>query len=139
MLTKLLNRQTYPLCLCVENIKIKNSNRVTDRGIELISKLCTELKFLSLRNCVSIKSNSVEKLVESCENLKYLDLTGCYNLTTIVQINKKTQDEAKHASKTASSKTLNTLYKKFNSYLSNYNLDLKKKSKKISLQCQLVI
>lgn len=130
LLTKLLNRQTYPLCLCVETVKIKNSTRITDRGVELVAKLCPELKHLSLRNCTSIKSNSIEKLVENCEELKYLDLTGCYNLTNIVVNLNKTKPtiirSSEDSSQTLPSKTLNGLYKKFNSYLSTQNQELKK-------------
>ena len=91
LLLKLLNRQTYPLCLCVESITIKNNNRLTDKGIELIEKLCPELKYLSLRNCTNIKTNSICKLITSCENLKYLDLTGCFNISNVIFANENSQ------------------------------------------------
>ncbi len=91
LLLKLLNRQTYPLSLCVESITIKNNNRLTDKGIELIGKLCPELKYLSLRNCTNIKTNSICKLITSCENLKYLDLTGCFNVTNLIFSNETLQ------------------------------------------------
>jgi hypothetical protein len=91
LLQKLLNRQTYPLSLCVEYITIKNNNRLTDKGIDLIGKLCPELKYLSLRNCTNIRTNSVCKLIASCENLKYLDLTGCFNVSNIIFVNESLQ------------------------------------------------
>lgn len=84
LLSKLLNRQTFPLCLCVESIKIKNSSRLTDKSIELISNSCPELKYLSIRHCVSVKATSLTRVIEKCENLKYLDVTGCFNLTQLI-------------------------------------------------------
>ena len=86
LLLKLLNRQTYPLCLCVEHIVIKNNNRITYRGIDMIAQLCPELKHLSLRNCANIRTNSLCKLISQCENLKYLDLTGCYNISNVIYV-----------------------------------------------------
>ena len=101
LLTKLINRQTYPLCLCVERIRIRNTNRLSDRGLELIAGLCPELRQLIIRNCLSIRSTSVEKIIDNCENLKYLDLTGCFNLTNLAFGDKK-----------PTKKSLNDLYRK---------------------------
>jgi F-box/leucine-rich repeat protein 7 len=84
LFTKLLNRQTFPLCLCVESITIKNSNRLTDKGLELIAMYCPELKHISLRNCANLKNASVHKLVEMCNNIKFIDLTGCYNVSSLI-------------------------------------------------------
>lgn len=98
LLTKLLNRQTHPLCLCVETIRIKNSQRLTDKSIELIATLCTELKYLSIRYCSSVKSSTtVSKLIDKCENLKYLDLTGCYNLTQLMAFKSLSQPSLNHS------------------------------------------
>ncbi|CAF0990050.1 unnamed protein product [Brachionus calyciflorus] len=108
LFTKLVNRQTYPLCLCVEKIRIKNTNRLSDRGLDLIASLCPELKHLTLKNCLSIRSNAIEKILENCENLKYLDLTGSYNLTNlIIRINCKSDDKVKNNG------GLNNFYRKF--------------------------
>ncbi len=84
LFTKLLNRQTFPLCLCVESITIKDSSRLTDKGVELIAMYCPELKYISLRNCANLKNASVHKLVEMCNNLKFIDLTGCYNVSSLI-------------------------------------------------------
>ncbi|RNA28193.1 F-box LRR-repeat 7, partial [Brachionus plicatilis] len=89
LLTKLVNRQTYPVCLCVEKVGIRNASRLTDRGLELIAALCPELKHLSVRNCLSVRAASVEKVLQNCENLKYLDLSGCYNVDHLVLGEKK--------------------------------------------------
>lgn len=86
LLTKLLNRQTRPLCLCVESIVIRHSTRLTDKSLDLIAQTCPELRHLSLRHCVSLKSNCLSRVVEKCESLKYIDVTGCYNLTSLVVV-----------------------------------------------------
>ena len=84
LLSKLLNRETRPLCLCVETIKIRHSSRLTDKSLELIGNSCAELKHLSLRHCVSLKGACLSRLIERCENLEYIDVTGCYNITNLV-------------------------------------------------------
>lgn len=84
LFTKLLNRQTYPLCLCVEAIKIRHSARITDKSLELVAASCTELRHLSLRHCVALKGACLSRVIERCESLKYVDVTGCFNLTLLV-------------------------------------------------------
>ena len=111
LLGKMLNRQTYPLCLCVEYITIKNNNRITDRGVSLIAQLCPELKYLCLRNCTNIQTSSISRLVSGCENLKYLDLTGCYNINNIILAGKASTEDK--------TKALNGFYKKLNFYFTN--------------------
>ena len=84
LLTKFLNKKTYPVCLCVESIIIRDSSRLTDKGVELIASYCPELKYISLCNCVNLKNTSVQRLVELCHSLKFIDLAGCYNVSNLI-------------------------------------------------------
>lgn len=84
LLTRLLNKHTFPVCLCVESVVIKNNVRLTDKGVELVAAYCPELREATFQNCVNLKNNCVQKLIEMCHNLKHIDLTGCYNVSSLV-------------------------------------------------------
>ena len=116
LFTKLLNRHTFPLCLCVEYIVIKDNHRLTDRGLDLISQFCPELSYLSIKKCLNIKTNAMTRLIASCENVKYLNLTGCFN---IEHINMLPSNELRGCATNGGGtvKSSNSLCKKLNYYL----------------------
>ena len=118
LLTKLLNRQTFPVCLCVEMIIIRDNHRLTDRGIDMISQSCPELNYLCLKNCLNVKTNSIMRLVSSCENLKYLNLTGCFNIENITLLNGDLKSCSNSNNGTVKSNS--ALCKKLNYYLNQY-------------------
>jgi len=79
LFTKLLNRHTFPLCLCVEYIIIRDNHRLTDRGLDLISQFCPELSYLSIKSCLNIKTNAMTRLISSCVSSKVAPPMGRLN------------------------------------------------------------
>ncbi len=116
LLTKLLNRQTFPLCLCVEFISIKDNHRLTDRGIDLIGQFCPELTYLCIKNCLNIKTNSIMRVVSNCENIKYLNLTGCIQIENVAVLN---NNEIKVFNNNNNNSIRSNISKKLNYYLNN--------------------
>ena len=109
LLNKLLNRQTYPFCLGVEEIVVKNNHWLTDFGVELIAQRCPELSSLTLKNCSNIRTGAIIKLIAKCQNIKYLDLSGCFKINSIISRSSMLNSTRK------------SIYQKLNSYLSYHN------------------
>lgn len=50
--------------------------RMSDRGMQLVSRRCPELTHLQLQNCVAVTNGALFDLVTKCSNLQHLDITG---------------------------------------------------------------
>lgn len=50
--------------------------RMSDRGMQLVSRRCPELTHLQVQYCVAVTNRALFDLVTKCSNLQHLDITG---------------------------------------------------------------
>lgn len=68
-------------CPEVERVLLSEGCRVSDKGLELLSRRCPELTHLQIQMSFNITNNALYNLVTKCTNLQHLDVTGeCFFL-----------------------------------------------------------
>lgn len=70
-------------CPEVERVLLSEGCRVTDKGLELLSRRCPELTHLQIQMSCNITNNALFNLVTKCTNLQHLDVTGKYPIDKI--------------------------------------------------------
>lgn len=65
-------------CPEVERVFLSEGCRITDRGMELLTRRCPELTHLQIQMSFNITNNALFNLVTKCTNLQHLDVTGNY-------------------------------------------------------------
>lgn len=50
--------------------------KLTDRGLQTISRRCPELRHVELRGCIQLTDNGILELVSKCIHLSHLDVSG---------------------------------------------------------------
>lgn len=63
-------------CPEVERVLLSEGCRITDKGLELLSRRCPELTHLQIQLSFNITHNALFNLVTKCTNLQHLDVTG---------------------------------------------------------------
>lgn len=66
-------------CLYVERVMLSEGCRVSDRGVQLLSRRCPELTHLQIQSSSTVTNHSLFDLVTKCTNLQHLDVTGKFN------------------------------------------------------------
>lgn len=62
----------------MERVLLADGCRLTDRGLQLLSRRCPEITHLQIQNSVTITNQALSDLVTKCTNLQHLDITGTY-------------------------------------------------------------
>ncbi|XP_037036987.1 F-box/LRR-repeat protein 7-like [Bradysia coprophila] len=70
-------------CLNVERVMLSEGCRVSDRGVQLLSRRCPELTHLQIQSSSTVTNHSLFDLATKCTNLQHLDITGCSQITTV--------------------------------------------------------
>ncbi len=69
------------MCLTLQRIILSGCERLTDKGLGLISERCPELLHLEIKGCNNVSNEAVFDIVSKCASLDYLDVTGkCQHL-----------------------------------------------------------
>ncbi|XP_063697095.1 F-box/LRR-repeat protein 7-like [Culicoides brevitarsis] len=71
------------LCPIVERVMLSEGCKISDKGLQLLSRRCPSLSHLQLQNSTSVTNQALFDLVTKCTNLQHLDITGCYQITTV--------------------------------------------------------
>jgi F-box/leucine-rich repeat protein 7 len=69
------------ITLPVEVLRVEDSFTLTDRGLVLVARKCSDLKVLQVRGCANISDSGLTEIMSNCTQLEKLDLTGCANIT----------------------------------------------------------
>lgn len=73
---RLSNRSRNVACPEVERVMLGDGCRLTDKGLELLSRRCPELTHLQVQLSFNITNGALFNLVTKCTNLQHLDVTG---------------------------------------------------------------
>lgn len=76
LLLRRLSYETPHVCLTLESINLKRCQRLSDKGLHLISRRCPELRQLELNGCSNITNMALCEVVSRCINLQHLNVTG---------------------------------------------------------------
>lgn len=60
--------------------------RVTDKGMELLSRRCPELTHLQIQMSFNVSNAALFQLATKCTNLQHLDVSGSNDLCAILQL-----------------------------------------------------
>ncbi|XP_052889917.1 F-box/LRR-repeat protein 7 [Anopheles moucheti] len=83
ILRRLCGQTRNGACPGVERVLLADGCRLTDRGLQLLSRRCPEITHLQIQNSVTITNQALSDLVTKCTNLQHLDITGCAQITCI--------------------------------------------------------
>lgn len=64
------------LCPIVERVMLSEGCKITDKGLQLLSRRCPSLSHLQLQNSTSVTNQALFDLVTKCSTLQHLDITG---------------------------------------------------------------
>ncbi|RWS31055.1 F-box/LRR-repeat protein 7-like protein [Leptotrombidium deliense] len=64
----------------VESLDLSGCVNLTDKGLLLIARKCSELKSLYIRGCMNITDLGMNEVLTSCFMLEMLEATGCHNI-----------------------------------------------------------
>lgn len=73
---RLSNQTRNVACPEVERVMLGDGCRLTDKGLELLSRRCPELTHLQIQFSSYITNNALFHLVTKCTNLQHLDVSG---------------------------------------------------------------
>ncbi|ETN60845.1 f-box/leucine rich repeat protein [Anopheles darlingi] len=83
ILRRLCGQTRNGACPGVERVLLADGCRLTDKGLQLLSRRCPEITHLQIQNSVTITNQALSDLVTKCTNLQHLDITGCAQITCI--------------------------------------------------------
>lgn len=63
-------------CLDVERVMLNNGCKLTEKGLQLLSRRCPELTHLQIQFSINVTNNGLSDVVTRCTNLQHLDVTG---------------------------------------------------------------
>jgi len=63
-------------CPEVERVMLADGCRISDKGLQLLTRRCPELTHLQLQTCVDITNQALVEALTKCSNLQHLDVTG---------------------------------------------------------------
>ncbi|KAH8346973.1 hypothetical protein KR059_003643 [Drosophila kikkawai] len=70
-------------CPEVERVMLGDGCRITDKGLQLLTRRCPELTHLQLQTCVDVSNQALVEALTKCSNLQHLDVTGCSQVSSI--------------------------------------------------------
>ncbi|XP_031626807.1 F-box/LRR-repeat protein 7 isoform X2 [Contarinia nasturtii] len=70
-------------CPEIEKVMLSDGCRISDKGMELLSRRCPELTHLQIQMSYNVSNAALFQLVTKCTNLQHLDVTGCIQIVTI--------------------------------------------------------
>lgn len=74
-------------CAEVERVMLNDGCRMSDKGLQLISRRCPELTHLQVQYS-PINNNTLFDLVTRCSNLQHLDITGEIHIIDLCELKK---------------------------------------------------
>ncbi|KAH9674040.1 F-box protein [Citrus sinensis] len=80
------NRLVAALSICLgslqdlESLNLNGCQKISDKGIEIISSTCPELKVFSIYWNVRVTDIGIQHLVKNCKHIIDLNLSGCKNI-----------------------------------------------------------
>lgn len=73
---RLSNHTRNVSCPGIERVMLSDGCRLTDKGLELLSRRCPELTHLQMPLSFNITNNALYQLTTKCINLQHLDASG---------------------------------------------------------------
>lgn len=73
---RLSNHTRSVSCPEIERIVLSDGCRVTDKGLELLTRRCHQLTHLQIPTSFSITNPALYHLLTKCANVQHLDITG---------------------------------------------------------------
>ncbi|KAH8271441.1 hypothetical protein KR018_010698 [Drosophila ironensis] len=70
-------------CPEVERVMLGDGCRISDKGLQLLTRRCPELTHLQLQTCVGVSNQALVEALTKCSNLQHLDVTGCSQVSSI--------------------------------------------------------
>ncbi|XP_065362445.1 F-box/LRR-repeat protein 7 [Calliphora vicina] len=70
-------------CPDVERVMLADGCRISDKGLQLLTRRCPELTHLQLQTCVNVSNQALVDVLTKCTNVQHLDVTGCTQINTI--------------------------------------------------------
>ncbi|XP_061394773.1 F-box/LRR-repeat protein 7 [Musca vetustissima] len=70
-------------CPEVERVMLAEGCRISDKGLQLLTRRCPELTHLQLQMCVNVSNQALIDVLTKCTNVQHLDVTGCTQINTI--------------------------------------------------------
>ncbi|KAH8417412.1 hypothetical protein KR222_010894 [Zaprionus bogoriensis] len=70
-------------CPEVERVMLADGCRISDKGLQLLTRRCPELTHLQLQTCVGVSNQALVEALTKCTNLQHLDVTGCSQVSSI--------------------------------------------------------
>lgn len=75
---RLSNQTRNVACPEIERVLLSDGCRITDKGMELLSRRCPELTHLQIQMSFNVSHNALFHLTTKCTNLQHLDVSGEY-------------------------------------------------------------
>lgn len=69
-------------CPEVERVMLAEGCRISDKGLQLLTRRCPELTHLQLQTCEGVSNQALVEALTKCSNLQHLDVTGELELIT---------------------------------------------------------
>lgn len=66
----------------LRKLKIASNKNISDLTVKLLTKCCTELRYISLTDCDRISDTSL-KYLAACKNLTVLNLADCIRISDV--------------------------------------------------------
>lgn len=66
-------------CPEIERVMLSDGCRITDKGMELLSRRCPELTHLQIQMSYNVSNAALFQLATKCTNLQHLDVTGKFD------------------------------------------------------------
>nr|XP_036228793.1 F-box/LRR-repeat protein 7 [Bactrocera oleae]XP_036228794.1 F-box/LRR-repeat protein 7 [Bactrocera oleae]XP_036228796.1 F-box/LRR-repeat protein 7 [Bactrocera oleae]XP_036228797.1 F-box/LRR-repeat protein 7 [Bactrocera oleae]XP_036228798.1 F-box/LRR-repeat protein 7 [Bactrocera oleae] len=70
-------------CPEVERVMLAEGCRISDKGLQLLTRRCPELTHLQLQTCLQVSNQALMEVLTKCTNLQHLDVTGCSQVVSI--------------------------------------------------------
>lgn len=80
---RLSNQTRNVACPEIERIFLSDGCRITDKGLELLSRRCPELTHLQIQMSFNVSHNALFHLTTKCTNLQHLDVSGELRMSTL--------------------------------------------------------
>uniref|UniRef100_A0A1B0G6R9 F-box domain-containing protein n=1 Tax=Glossina morsitans morsitans TaxID=37546 RepID=A0A1B0G6R9_GLOMM len=70
-------------CPEVERVMLADGCKISDKGLQLLTRRCPELSHLQLQGCINVSNQALVDVLTKCTNIQHLDVTGCAQLNAI--------------------------------------------------------
>lgn len=73
-------------CPEIERVMLSDGCRISDKGMELISRRCPELTHLQIQMSYNVSNAALFQLATRCTNLQHLDASGGFNEQFLIKV-----------------------------------------------------